>query len=440
MNMARTTLQEGLEREFGIRKYRELLQNQERPVKWQEELNTATIESQTPLIKTVDELLEAGKVDLDVWKVDRQVRKAWPGWAKNEHKDLVFDQGKITGTIQSDGLIVEQLYSVVAYLSRINPIKQFPILQPIECSHSFLEPAALKTKMTGRSLVFADPQIGFRKDMANSSLKPFHDRRALDIALQIAALAQPDRIDILGDFLDLAMWTDKFLRTPEFEYCTQPAIIEAHWWLSLFRNACPNAAISLHEGNHDFRMRSSQMINHRAAYGLKAADELHLPPALSMPKMLALHKLHIQWFGEYPWDEDWLNDEFRLRHGNVARGVPGTTTKKIAQDSDVSEVVGHIHTQEYVSWTPDRRRENHPRVGFCPGCLCHIDGRVPGHKPGQRWQQGCAVVDYEIDGRYFSIAPILIDQGKALWNGDIFKARNVASELTRAYPKYSWGE
>ena len=447
IGLSRTTLREGLDREFGIKKYDDLLPNKAqttRKVAWAESLNSATLEIQgdaSDMVHTLEQLLELAEVDLDVWKVKDYFVNAWPGWARNIEKDLTFSHGKIDGTVKSGGIITRQLVQVKAWLVRIEPIQLFPTLRPIECHCSIPVPPRYRqvdNDGIGRTLLLADTQIGFSKDMKSAELHPFHDRSALDIVLQAAEIAQPDRIDILGDFLDLAMWTDKFLRTPSFEYCTQPAILEGHLWLGRFRMACPNAQINLHEGNHDFRMRSAQMINQRASYGLRAADEMELPPALSVPKLLALHELDVNWFGDYPRDEDWLNDSFKLIHGDVARGSPGATAKAIVQDSDVTTAYGHVHRQEYISWTPNRRRDNTPRVGFCPGCLCHIDGRVPGHKPNQRWQQGFAVVDYEEDGSDFAISPALINQGKALWNGIRLEARGEYIPPDY-YPEYNWG-
>ncbi len=50
---------------------------------------------------------------------------------------------------------------------------------------------------------------------------PYHNEAVLKIILDIAARLQPDRMDIIGDILDLAEWSDKYLRSPEMMETTQ---------------------------------------------------------------------------------------------------------------------------------------------------------------------------------------------------------------------------
>jgi len=400
--------------------------------------NYATTWSASVRVKTLAQLLEETQTDLSVWKVKDHEFTKWEVGAKPRWADLHFDEGRITGHLHEEGLQVEPLWRVRAHLVRIKPLPLHPVIKPVECATSYEQPKPPSNKGILRSLIFTDPQIGFSRDVPSAGLTPFHDRRALDLVLQIAEAAKPDRVDILGDYLDFVMWTDKFLRSPKFEYTTQPAICEGHWWLAQLRAALPQATIKLHEGNHDFRMRAAIMTHLRAAYGLRPADEMDLPPALSPQRLLALHRLGIEWIGDYPKDADWLNDRVQLLHGNVARSAPGDTAKAIVRNADSTKIFGHAHRVEWVSWTEERRDRNHPRVGFCPGCTCRIDWQVPGHKPNQRWQQGMALVDYEPDGEMFGIAPILIDEGRAMWDGKRFEARDRMRDLGRDLPDWNW--
>jgi hypothetical protein len=57
--------------------------------------------------------------------------------------------------------------------------------------------------------------------------------------------------------------------------------------------------------------------------------------------------------------------------------------------------------------------------GFSPGCLCKIDGTVPGSK-GRGWQQGVGIVYYNGADHHLDAVPI--NSGKALFDGKRFVA------------------
>jgi hypothetical protein len=77
---------------------------------------------------------------------------------------------------------------------------------------------------------------------------------------------------------------------------------------------------------------------------------------------------------------------------------------------------------------------------YCIPCLCHIDGRVPGSDKRDHWQQGLAIVDYEVDGRNYSVTYVPIENGQLVWNGQLFTARDRLPEIQRAYPGWNWAE
>src|SRR5690606_38918294 len=64
------------------------------------------------------------------------------------------------------------------------------------------EPSPTPKRNYKLALKSADHQIGFRR-LDDGTLDPFHDQRAMDIFTQVCANYQPDKIQILGDFLDL---------------------------------------------------------------------------------------------------------------------------------------------------------------------------------------------------------------------------------------------
>lgn len=80
--------------------------------------------------------------------------------------------------------------------------------------------------------ILPDPQIGYRN--LNGILDPFHDEKAMDVALQIVDwLYHNDRVDgvvNLGDFLDLPS-QGKHMQEPSFAGTTQLAINRGHLFL-----------------------------------------------------------------------------------------------------------------------------------------------------------------------------------------------------------------
>ena len=379
-------------------------------------------------IKTVEQVIEASGIDLSIWRVGDRIKiNKWPVGAKAEQKDIRWEDGRIVeGFVKSDGLTVAQLWQVEVPFVRIEPKPIMPIIQPVECSVTFEQPPKPAGGLS-RSLVFSDTHLGFKRDLGSGELIPLHDNRALDVALQVAIAAQVDRVDMLGDIFDLSDVSDRYVKLPEFQACLQPAIITGHWWLSQFRRALPEAYMAAHEGNHDLRLMMAIVTHLKTAYDLRAADELSLPPALSVPRLLALHRLGIVWIGSYPQDVDWLNEDLRASHGKIARSQPGATARAIVEQAETSEIVGHIHRMESASKTIHRRNKVRVIQAHCLGCMCHIDGRLPSTKGGDReqWQQGFAVIDYDPNGIVYNYTPVMVQEGKAVWNGQLFVARDI---------------
>lgn len=373
-----------------------------------EEGNYLDIRSNAPKVYTLEQLLEACQVDLKKWRVKDYMVNQWQGF---------FGEGNVV-----------PLYQVKAWLIRNDVIPIEPILQPVTIN---LPPMgkAKQAKRAGvkRALIIADAQVGFRRRLYGAGYEPFHDRRVLDIALQIAEAEEFDNISIIGDALDLSEWSLKYTPEPTFWHTTQPALLELAWWLANLRRACPLAEMDLYEGNHEVRPETAIISHMRAAYKLRAVDELHLPPALSVPRLLSLHTLKVNYVDGYPDNKKWLNESVMVRHGDVVRSTLGGTAAAIANKTTYTTIFGHVHRRELVSRRIETVGGYAIQTAFCPGCACHVDGRVPGSKSEDQWQQGIAVVEYT--DREKHIIPIEIDHGRALYAGREWTARERDSEI-----------
>jgi len=430
LDVDRSTLMGGFYRNFGIQSFSDIPKanspekknligaEQADELEVNMDGNFATIRSVVVegQIKTVEQLLDIAGMSPDEWVVTNPKIKKWDVAIKLK--------------VSKDAEVVKVVPSIYieAHLRAVHPTAFEPVIQPIHIEMPKMPKVGKQAKGgVKRALIINDPQVGFRRTLHTTELVPFHDRRVLDLALQIAQTEQIDHISFGGDCLDLSEWSDKFMPEPEFYWTTQPAFLEWAWWLTQFRMARPTAEIKMLEGNHDIRLPNLIAKNMRQAYKLRAVDELHLPPALSVERLLALHTLNIEYINHYPDNGYWLNNNVFIIHGDLVRNNPGDTAKALVNKQAFTTIFGHIHRRESVT----RRMKSHNGdiiyTAFCPGCVCKIDGTVPGSKSDQQWQNGIAVIEYT--EKEENIIPIAISDGKMIYNGKEWNARTREEEV-----------
>ncbi len=280
--------------------------------------------------------------------------------------------------------------------------------------------------------ILPDPQIGYRN--LDGRLDPFHDEKAMDVALQIVDwLYHNDRVDgvvNLGDFLDLPS-QGKYEQEAGFAGTTQLAINRGHLFLQQQRAvAGEQAEIILIEGNHDRRMEKFIQINSAAAWGLKRANADELP-VMSIPYLLRLDEIGVEYIDAYPAGAYWLNRNLRAIHGYKVRSGGSTAAAYTNDSPHISTVFGHIHRQEVQSKTVFDRDGAIRSKAISPGCLCRVDGAVPSVNGStkidgspatfyENWQQGIAVIT--LDGDEFSTELVAIHDGVAWYRGRKFTA------------------
>jgi len=383
--------------------------------------NTMRVDSRSRRIKTLDQLIEECNIDQDEWII-------------HDHKINKWEMGAKFGAKGEEFIVVEPLWQVIAWMTRRRPEALEPVVSPV---HVTIVPVPIRKAVTGldsvfkHALVLPDPQIGFRKSLRTGRLTPFHDRLALDIALQIALDYRFDKKVWLGDLLDLAEFTDKFIRSPNYYWSTQPAAIEAKWWMTQFRMADPDDEEFALEGNHDERLREHMLKHFKEAYGLRAVDRMELPPMMTIPHILALHDINVQWVSDYPNGQVWVNKDLVCEHGAVVRAKSGGTVSAVVAEADNSLIMGHSHRLESASKTIHGRDGWRTIEVWSMGCLCRVDGEVPGVKARQNWQQAVGFVDYTDDG-WHDIQPIRIANGKAVFRGKLYEGRDRVEELREA--------
>ena len=374
---------------------------------------------------SLEELLTLFKVDESVWKVDRFLPNSWPIGAKLEEKDIEFVNGVMTGYVKSSGEIsTRRLYQAKAWLSRRELVPSTIPIHNIEVrirKSKSRKPKRIKVKQT---LVLPDPQFGFLKEVNQPGAIPLHDRVALDAIHQVALEINPDLIVWAGDILDLSEWSTHFVLRPEFQMTTQAALIEAAWNIGNFVASFPYAKHVAMIGNHDDRLEQYMVRNMKQAYMIRPADQMHLGSMMEIDNLLGLSRMGVHYVGKYPDGEWWLNEYLKVVHGSVARIRPGATASAIIQNSTTNQIFGHIHRQEIVSERIVGQTEDRPIWAASSGCLCHLDGRVPGSTKDRNWQQGGMLVQHDDKGFVGFPEFIRIHDDTAIFRGNSFKGRD----------------
>lgn len=304
-----------------------------------------------------------------------------------------------------------------------------------------IKPAEYKEKQATKNgfklFVFVpDPQIGYRK-YEDGTLDPFHDEAAIDVHFQLLAYMEKrygvDEIVHLGDYLDLPTM-GKYAQEEMFAHTVQPALDYGHALLAKQRATCPSAKITLIEGNHDCRMQKYVTMNAMASKGIKRAGATPEDwPVMSIPFLLRLNEINVNYVGGYPAGEYWITPHLRAVHGTTVRSGGSTASAYVNKNPHVSTVFGHAHRQEMQYKTVANGDGPIRSVSASPGCLCRVDGAVPSYGSGlndqgrplkhwEDWQQGIMIGWVHEDDGHFTLQPIHIMDGEAIYEGKEFKA------------------
>ena len=169
-------------------------------------------------INSIDKLLEVCQVDCDVWEIDHYVVNSWEGYRADKEQDITFTNGIMDGYVRDrGGLFIAPLFQVKIWLVRKEPIALKPFVVPVNITINLPKTVSKSRGTISRHLVIPDIHTGFLR-LPNGKLEPLHDRRAMDIVLQIAGATQFDSVYYLGDNADLPENTKKFLHSPQFDY------------------------------------------------------------------------------------------------------------------------------------------------------------------------------------------------------------------------------
>ncbi len=362
----------------------------------------------------IADLLERSGIDpADVGKVQQIKLSEWSAF----HKDDETGEAVIT-PMSGASIVLSPEWADGPQWPVVDRAAQAPISLP--------KLSKRKTK-TKRAVILPDVQFGYRRDIDTAELDPFHDEQAIAAALKVVQAVDPDLVINLGDFLDFATF-GTFEQEAGFAMTVQPALDRAHRFLAEIAIAAPQAKQVLLEGNHDRRLQRAIVRNAMAAFGIRKANAPDTWPVLSVPYLLRLDELNVEYVGGYPAGIYWINDRLACIHGSKVRSS-GSTAALVVDDERVSTIFGHVHRIELAYKTRRVRAGARTSLAASPGTLARIDGAVPSTKGStdplgrpvpavENWQQGVGVVTYEEGDRPFALELVPIFDGEVTFRGE----------------------
>ena len=356
-------------------------------------------------ITSLDELLSATNTDLDNWFVSGHTINTW------EQSSVYEGEPQIVTLYQVKARLEKRL------IDFLTPAREITFPKPTRK----LEKGKYK-----KALFVPDSQHGHIWNKSYTKLEPIHDRKAIDAVIKLARDWQPDVIVLLGDHLDLAAWSLKYPRPPEHRQTTSATINELYYDLCRIREACPHADIIWLEGNHEARIQKALTEILPESVHLAPAGETQ--PALCLERLLHLDKLGVEYIKPFPADY-WLWDSIQICHGEGhGKGV----TTKLAKIKSFSMVKGHGHGLELSASRVETPKGSKNITVMQPGCLCRIDGAVPGISPRPNWQHGVGFGVLDEEGKeHLWAAPI--HEGRLYFEGKVYQGEedreNLAHQL-----------
>lgn len=292
--------------------------------------------------------------------------------------------------------------------------------EPTAINYSTHEPVTRDHELIG---VVPDLQYGFRR-INEDVFEPLHDPRALEVARLVLADLKPDTIILQGDLLDFSELSKYEADSKHFGDTLQVSINGLHRYLASLRADNPDARMVGLAGNHEARLAKSVLRHNAQLANIKRAnipEEWHV---LSVPFLLRLDELGIEWHGGYPANEYRHSDTLTFIHGQQVRSGGSTAALYSKQHPDTNVVFGHIHRNE-VHGRTDRDGNQYAAISF--GALCRNDGSVPSYHNGieehgrvvkryEDWQQSMGILREYPDG-YLEVQRVDIQNGVARLNG-----------------------
>lgn len=229
---------------------------------------------------------------------------------------------------------------------------------------------------------------GCKKVLVISDLHiPYHTIKAVTCALKDGMKEKVDGILINGDLIDFHQ-ISRFVRDPaKRTFKEEKQMVFA--FLKRLRELFPKARIVYKEANHEERLW-----NYLVPRLPEIFDDEDVRLALSLPKLLNLDALGIEWVGE---KREILLGKLSVLHGHEMRSgfaPPVNPARGAYLKAKECVMVGHHHrTSEHTETTLGRKLV----TTWSTGCLCDLR---PMYDPYNSYNHGHAIVSISNDGSF----------------------------------------
>ena len=278
---------------------------------------------------------------------------------------------------------VNQEHTQVVYSSPVEPHRRTDVL-----------PSSRKHVDVERNIVINDLHI------------PFHDPRAVSIALAVVADLQPAYVTYDGDICDFYA-VSKFNKDPKRATCFQEELDESRAILTDFVKAAPNAKHVFVRGNHEARLENFLRADAPALSGLRD---------MTVQRQLGLDELGIEYVAGKGREAYTTYGPIRIGHFNKVAKNSAYTAKLLLDKNAESLVQGHTHRlgTSYRTYPGGRMI-----VGVEGGCLCDLD---PEYVSDPDWQQGFTIITKLIESDRFHVQQVPIVGYEAFVNDTRYSA------------------
>jgi hypothetical protein len=270
---------------------------------------------------------------------------------------------------------------------------EVPIPRPAKSNHG-------QSTKCWTAVVFTDTHV------------PYHDQQALDVVYGIIRDVQPRVIIHLGDLLDCYK-ISRFTKDRNHILDTQDEIDGARTILHQVSQIAPEAEKWWLEGNHEARLE--ELLNTLPGTASELAKLRDIKAALTWPSLLRLDDIGWRFVPTKGQVHQVIFPKLLTKHGNVVRKHSGMSGKGEWERYGKSGLSGHVHRvgQFYTSDV------NGNHVWTECGCTCQLR---PEYMEDPNWAHACVLVHFTPDGSRFSVEPVYIEGGRALWKTTEYRA------------------
>jgi predicted phosphodiesterase len=225
---------------------------------------------------------------------------------------------------------------------------------------------------------------------------PYQDKDCVELVLKFAKFLQPDKLFILGDFID--NWSiSKFLKDPARKLNLKSEIKQGREVIDRINTAIPKAEKFFIFGNHEDRLR-------KFLWSVPALDGI-----VKLEEELGLIDYGYQVFD---YGHNYQYQTLIYTHGYKVNKYSAYTAKNLLDDLGISVISGHTHRMG------SHYKTNHSGalVGIENGCLCINDLSFQWfQREVPDWQHGISIIKFVEDR--FNVHQVCIPKNKFILYG-----------------------